>query len=100
MNNVNIIDPTEIIGIDDAINNKNFLIINNKTKIKLKEIKNEFLSIIQETFDEFSDEFISQTPELTDNYWEILNLHKNILVYGNILYNNNITEINNNLYKI
>ena len=97
LNYENIISSKEIIEIDNIINNKNLLFINNQTKIKLKEIKNEFLSIIQESFDEFSDDFIKNTPELTDNYWEILNSHKNLLNYENILYNKNITEVNNNL---
>ena len=99
LNYNNIIDCNEIIGIDKMINHKNLLIIHNKTKAKLKEIKNEFLSIIRETFDYFSYEFISKTSELTGNYCEILGLHKNLLNYGNILYNNNISEINNNLFK-
>ena len=92
----NLIDSGKIITIDDVINNKNLMVVFNKTHTKLNEIKNEFISIIQDTFDEFSNKFIIETPELTSNYWEILDSHKDLLNYCNILYNENISEVNNN----
>jgi hypothetical protein len=95
LNYDNIIDSEEIKSIDDTINNKNMLAIYNKTNFKLKEIKKEFHSMIQETFDDFSKEFLNKTPELTGNYWEFLKEFKNVLNYGDVLYNNNITEANN-----
>ena len=97
LNYDNIIDSEQIKSIDDTINNKNMLAIYNKTNSKIKEIKAEFRLRTQETFDDFSKEFLNKTPELTSNYWEFLKEFKNVLNYGDVLYNSNITEVNNHL---
>ena len=99
LNYSNIMNSNQIIKIDDIINNKNLLIIYNKTINKLKEIKNEFLSIIQDTFDDFSNEFIKNTPILTSNYMEILNEHLKFLNYDDANFKNNISVVNLNLIR-
>ena len=98
----NIIDNQTIIDIDEVINYKNFLNIYNVTKVKQKEIKKEFLYFIAETLEEFDDEFINKTSELTSNYWEFMNLYKkNILNFEDIFYDDNISKtINNTLINI
>ena len=98
----NILDNQTIIDIDDIINNKNFLKIYDETKLKLKEIKEEFLYFISETLENFNEEFINKTSGLTSNYWEFMNLYKNnILNYEDIFYNDTISEtINDELKNI
>ena len=104
LNYNNIIDSNDISGIDDVINNKNLLYIYNRTKYKIKEIKNELFLFAQETFSDFCNKFIKNNPDLTNNYLPFLGLHKSILKYENIFYNKNISEKNNytlaNLYKL
>ena len=96
LNYSNLIDLNEIIAIDDITNNKNILNILNKTAIKSNEIKNEFLSLIQETLNDFFIEFTNKNTDLTNNYWHFLNEYRDILNFENILYNNNLSEIKNN----
>ena len=93
LNYNNIIDSEKIIEIDDILNNKNVLFISNTTKYKTKEIKKEFISMIQETFEDFGNNFLTKGACLTCNYWEILNEIKNVLNYNDINYNNNISQI-------
>ena len=95
----NILDSKEIIEIDDIINNKNFLFIYNKTKNKSKKIEDEFLSMINETFEDFGNKFLFNTKELTNNFWEFMDSYKVILNNKNTMYNNNISEINNNILE-
>ena len=95
----NILESKEIIEIDDIINNKNFLFIYNKTKNKSKKIEDEFLSMINETFEDFGNKFLFNTKELTNNFWEFMDSYKVILNNKNTMYNNNISEINNNILE-
>ena len=99
LNPGNIIDPKEIIKIDDLINYKNMLNILNKTNTKSKLFKNEFLPLIQETFDEFSNKFLNKTPELLTIHRELLSLFKNILNYKDKKFINNITKLNNKVIE-
>ena len=91
----NLLDSNEIIEIDDITNNKNILNILNETKIKSKKIKEEFLSFIQEPFDEFCVEFTKKNNDLLIIYWKFLNEYKDVLNFRNIIYNNNLSEIKN-----
>ena len=93
LNYNNIINSNEIIELDDITNNKNILHIYNETKYKIKHIKEKFYPFIQETFEDFGKDFINKT-KLTNNFWSISNLYKNILNFGDEHYNNNISEIN------
>ena len=88
-----IIDFNEIIEIDNTINSKNILNIYNATKDKLKLIKEEFFSMINQTFYDFGYDFINNNEELA-SYSEVLQLFKEIFNYENIIYNNNINETN------
>ena len=91
LNYKNIIDINDIIQIDNSINHKNILYIYNKTYYSSKSIKQEFLSIVNETFDDLYKDFINKN-DLTKNYKEYFNLFQNILNYENLNYNNNISE--------
>ena len=97
LNYKNIMDSNEIIEIDNSINTKNIIYISNESKFKVKEINNKFLSLIKESFDEFCDEFVKQTTNLTNNYWQSFDYYKNILNLENSLYNNNVSQTFNNI---
>ena len=90
----NIIDMNKNIEIDDIVSDKNILYISEETETKIKLIKQDFISIIREIFDDFCTDFLKQN-NLMSNYWPFLNLFKSILTLENISYNNNISETYN-----
>ena len=90
-----IIDSNELIEIDNLINFKNIINISNETNFKLKEIENNFLLSIEESFIQFCNESLKKIINLTDNYWHAFNYYKDIINFKNILYKDNISNTYN-----
>ena len=92
LNYNNIIDSAQITEIDNIINTQNIINIDNASKYKIKQIKEELFSLLQETFDNFGKDFINKIIVLTNIFEDTFNLFDNIL-NNDKTSNNKITEI-------
>jgi len=92
----NLISIDKIMCYDELLNDNNIIHINNGANYLLKQINEESLSILEEVFELFNEDF-EKLYTYKNDYLPLFEQFKQIITFQNQNFNNNITYTNNDI---